>query len=248
MRMIARTCCAGLAGVAISPCWAAEPIAAVPSASELITGWAQDSTSDVDSPTASKSDADRGWYGGFGVLAIFDHETELEVLGVSGTWEGETSWGFRGALGYRFSKMFRLEFEISYANLEYQTVTATSGSDYATVAGDMDLVRWMIGPMFDIEITDKFGAYVGGLIGGAYANGSISGSAQLGLNYYTFSASNSAGAFAYAIRGGVNIELAPQFGLYAGIRWGGTSDLDFGYGITATPTMLSGEFGFTFEF
>ncbi len=266
MRATRPFCVAGIALMMVAQAAAAGAEPSQLSPGELIFGAVlpQDEPAPTAAPAtieeATTIEDDRGaWYVRIGADYIVNHDATLEFAGWTGTVNGTDALGIRGGVGVRLNKFLSLELDLGYTSLEYDPVSYSGfflGNLYSgSVTGDLDYFTTMFGPRLDIELFDGFSLNGTAMIGFAYASGSINGTETYLGTTYSVSGTGDAAAVAYGFRGGVEWSFSRNVAIYAGIRFEGSSDLNFNYNLytnTAdailSPMMLGVDFGVSITF
>ncbi|TGU71717.1 porin family protein [Geomonas terrae] len=130
-----------------------------------------------------------------------------------------------GVMGYDFGGV-RFEGEISYKDIQFDTVTDNLGGRYNIVDGSIDTTAFMANVFFDLHNQTPITPYIGGGVGFAAlhlndTHGFDSNGAE--LSYL----SDDDVVFAYQVGGGLEIPLNRQLSLDLAYRYFGTTEANF---------------------
>jgi OmpA-OmpF porin, OOP family len=157
------------------------------------------------SACAVSAQAGEGWYVGLGAGWEKANRFEYSGLGSSGDAQSEGSWVATGALGYKFGP-WRIEVEGDGSHAKFED--PYSGGTIWTGAS--------VNAYYDIPLSERLSAYIGGGAGAA------------GINREAYGPLSSAGRFAtwafqYQGIGGVTYAATPNFDFYVEYRYRGVA-------------------------
>lgn len=126
-------------------------------------GYAQDLLNTAPSPGRPHGP----WYGSIsGGYAMAEDIRFKDPDGDKGRVSVEGGYVFAAAIGYKWPKYLRTEFEVSYQANGFDS--ARSGSDRNKLSSDMQYLFYSINAYHDINTGTRFLPYFGGGLGGVY--------------------------------------------------------------------------------
>lgn len=102
------------------------------------------------------------YVGASGGVSIF-HDSDLSEMGITGTVEYDTGYGFNVNVGYDFDPV-RVEFEFGYKNADVKNVSAF-GFGVPVNNADLTTMSYMVNAFYDIKTKSAFTPYIGAGIG-----------------------------------------------------------------------------------
>jgi OOP family OmpA-OmpF porin len=91
------------------------------------------------------------------------HDSDISELGLSGTVEYDTGFGFNVSAGYNFDPV-RVEFEFGYKNADVDRIEAF-GIGLPVDGADLTVMSYMVNVFYDIKTNSAFTPYVGAGLG-----------------------------------------------------------------------------------
>jgi outer membrane protein OmpA-like peptidoglycan-associated protein len=173
-----------------------------------------------------------GWYvgleGGINRIDDLDQVTAFSTIG-GGTSRRDSEsqfndgWAVLATAGYAFDNNWRLEAEGGYRSNDLDIAIAST--HLVTHSGDMNEYSLMANLLYDLQITHSASVSLGFGLGGDNAHYKLDGAAD-----------DSTWAFAYQAIAGLNVNIAPQWDLFANFRYMRVVGPSFGGGL---PPALS---------
>ncbi len=142
---------------------------------------------------------------------------------VSGDYDLENGTVFAGALGFRFSKKFRIEGELSYRKTDNSSMTVSNTSTVAEIGGDLAATMAMLNFYYDF---DSYWKNVQPFIGAGLGYGTF----DLSLSNAPVNGANrsDANAIVFAAGGGLKYRPRSDFAFVGSYRYLDTlNTLDF---------------------
>lgn len=142
---------------------------------------------------------------------------------ISGDYDLENGTVFAGALGFRFSKKFRIEGELSYRKTDNSSMTVSNTSTVADIGGDLAATMAMLNFYYDF---DSYWKNVQPFIGAGLGYGTF----DLSLSNAPVNGSNrsDANAIVFAAGGGLKYRPRSDFAFVGSYRYLDTlNTLDF---------------------
>lgn len=155
-----------------------------------------------------------------------------------------------GTGGYNFGFM-RVEGELAYRHARFDTITASSGSSYRSVDGDLGAFSTMFNVFFNVQNSSRVTPYLGGGVGFATLHLSeTTGINNSGNRIVLFDSSDDT-VFAAQVGGGFDISINRRFSLDLGYRYFITDKAKLNGDFTASDLRLESHnalAGFKFKF
>lgn len=164
----------------------------------------------------------RIYFAGYmGLNTTNDNKFSESSQPVQGDFEYDNAPTFAGALGFRFSRKFRAEAELSYRKKDLNNVDFAAGNR-AKIGGEMKSWMLLLNGYYDFDEIWSTQPYVTLGLGVAHHDGEIDGNGS-GL---TSTADTSTG-LGWQIGGGMKYRVNPDLALTGGYRYIGSSDIKF---------------------
>ncbi len=146
-------------------------------------------------------------------------DADWSGAGNTGEFGLETGVAFAGALGMRFNDNIRAELELSYREVDVDSITQT-GVGSMTLSGELETTALLLNGYYDFMPNANLSPYVSGGLGMAWHDGTLGAAA--GYSPSQLSADDS--VFAYQVGFGVAYGIMDKTDLTLGYRYFGTSD------------------------
>ena len=161
-----------------------------------------------------------GWYGALTGAWLIPEDTD----GSGVTIERDDGWGLFGAAGYRFPGNFRVEGELGYSTMDFDS--ARFGAGTVGLGGDVDMYSLTGAGYYDIPTGTIFTPYIGGGAGVVHQRLDRA-SATLGGSTVAADDDSSTDLTAFA-EAGLTVKVA-QFELVPSYRYQWINDGDGGF-------------------
>lgn len=158
-------------------------------------------------------------YLGLNVFEDLDYTNT--AVPVSGTVETDNDVSFGGALGFRLSKAFSVEAEVSHASTDLGTLSSVGGT--GPVNGEVDALTFLFNGYFDFETDWAVKPYLGAGAGFGIFDANI----RDGGSNLTQNSSGEDWSFIYQVGGGLKYQMNDNTSLVSGYRYIGSSDIEF---------------------
>lgn len=177
--------------------------------------------------TAANATTINGWYIGLeaGANWIEDADVANDTIdptfapGFPGTVSSfETGWAAFGTVGYAWHN-WRLELELGYRDNEFDTFFVPPTS--YTGGGDFDEFSSMVNVLYDFNVAERVGLFVGAGAGGDYIN------YENNAGFHTVPIHDDTWVFAWQAIAGVNYQLTSSTDLVLAYRYFNAEDPEF---------------------
>ncbi len=164
----------------------------------------------------------RLYFAGYmGLNTTGDNEFSESSQDLKGDFEYDNAPTFAGALGFRFSRKFRAEAELSYRKKDLDKVDLSS-SGRAKIGGEMKTWMMMVNGYYDFDEIWSTQPYLTVGFGLAHHEGEIDSNGS-GL----LDSSQDSMGLGWQLGGGLKYRVNPDLALTGGYRYLGSSDIKF---------------------
>lgn len=165
--------------------------------------------------------------GNVGASFVSDSDFDGNIAGTpfSGKSEFDNTWVVGGALGYRFTRNIRAEFNLSYRNADIDSATF-DGVGTVEGAGDVSALTGMVNVYYDFATGSKFRPYIGAGLGFARIELDSDANAAMVSN-------DSDTVFAWNLMAGIAYAVSDNAEITLGYRYLGSQDVSLDVSVPA---------------
>jgi opacity protein-like surface antigen len=180
-------------------------------------------TSALALPAAAAAQTSRIYFAGYlGLNTYEDQKFTEKTTNNNGDFQLDNATSFAGAIGLRLSRQLRLEGEFSYRNAEFKDVVISNVGSFST-GGQIDSKVALANLYYDFDVPWKIQPYVGGGVGYAFHNGTVSDGSGLLTN-----ANIKADGFVWNAGAGLKYRPRTDLAYSLGYRYLSSPSLSFG--------------------